>query len=267
MMPDDFEETHNQVREQFGRTAAAYVSSPIHAQGDDLSQMVALAEALHAGKMSEKKVLDVATGGGHTALAFARSGAKVTATDLTPEMLAVSEAYISAQGVEGVAFAPAFAEALPFADATFDIVTCRIAAHHFADALRFVVESYRVLKLGGLLLLVDNIAPQAPELARLMNEIERRRDPSHVEAYSVAQWVGWFAKAGFDTLHLSRWQRNKDFSDWVARAGMTDAAQVGLEHDILTLTGIQKVYFCVHEREGRLESLAHEAMLLVGKKI
>lgn len=217
--------------------------------------------------MSEKKVLDVATGGGHTALAFARSGAKVTATDLTPEMLAVSEAYISAQGVEGVAFAPASAEALPFADATFDIVTCRIAAHHFADALRFVVESYRVLKLGGLLLLVDNIAPQAPELARLMNEIERRRDPSHVEAYSVAQWVGWFALAGLEAQHLSRWFRDKPYGDWTARAELPEGERAQLERDILGFSDAQKAYFRVRVGEAGLESLAHEAILLVGKKL
>lgn len=264
---DATHETHTRVREQFGRTAAAYVSSSIHAKGDDLSQMLAVAEAFHGGRVAGKTVLDVATGGGHTALAFARAGAQVTATDLTPEMLKVAEAFISEQEVQGVAFTLASAEALPFAGAAFDIVTCRIAAHHFAAPERFVAETSRVLKPGGLLLLVDNIAPQEPELARIMNTIERRRDPSHVEAYSVAQWVAWFAAAGLDTHYLSRWSRDKNFADWVVQAAMAEGASAELEQDILALKGAQRVYFRVREGADGLESLAHEAMLLVGQKL
>lgn len=79
------DETYRWVRSQFGRTAHAYVESVGHAQGAELSEMVALAGTLHPGAFAQKSVLDVATGGGHTALAFAGAGAQVTATDLTPE--------------------------------------------------------------------------------------------------------------------------------------------------------------------------------------
>ena len=175
---------HRRARAQFGRTAEAYIGSVVHAKGEELALMVELAAPLEG-----RQVLDIATGAGHTALAFARAGAEVIASDLTPEMLAVAESFISAQlPLPGqVSFREAGAEALPFADDRFDVVTCRIAAHHFADPVAFVQEVARVLRPGGLFLLVDNVAPQDPVLAEAMTRIDRERDPSHVEAYTVAR--------------------------------------------------------------------------------
>ena len=178
-------DTYSKVRAQFGKSAAGYVSSEGHAKGAELALMVDLAGTDIIGK----RVLDIATGGGHTALAFAKAGAEVTATDLTPKMLGAAEAFVAGEGYP-MTFTQAAAEALPFESASFDIVTCRIAAHHFADPKAFLRESARLLKAGGTFMLVDNIAPTPSELARVMNHIEKVRDPSHVEAYSVATWLG-----------------------------------------------------------------------------
>ena len=166
------ESIHNKVKEQFSKTASAYVTSSIHAKGDDLQLLLEL-----SGDVTHKSVLDIATGGGHTALAFAKAGARVTATDLTVPMLEKAQAFIESQGVSEVCFQEAKAEDLPFADDTFDRVTCRIAAHHFAEPQSFVNEVARVLKLGGQLLLVDNISPNDQELTKTMNHIEKTRDP------------------------------------------------------------------------------------------
>ena len=259
------DETYRRVRSQFGRTARAYVASPSHVQGAELEQMVGFA-ATSFGTLGGRRVLDIATGGGHTALAFARAGAQVTATDLTPEMLDAAQAFVHANGGEGVCFTAAAAENLPFADAGFDLVTCRIAAHHFADPECFVGEAARVLKPGGLLLLVDNIAPEEPGLAELMNAVERRRDPSHVMAYSVRQWVVWFAEAGLEVQHLSRWWTEKPFAAWLARAQTPPGVGEALMRDVLALPPAEKAYFRVREGAGGLESLAHEAALAVGQK-
>ncbi len=257
------ETVHEQVKAQFGKTAAAYVTSAGHAKGDELKLMVAL-----AGELRERRVLDVATGGGHTALAFARAGAEVTATDLTPDMLRAAKAFIAdaitnKDGALRFRLAPA--EKLPFEDAAFEVVTCRIAAHHFADPQAFVKEAARVLVPGGMLMLVDNVAPISPELAEAMNRIERERDPSHVEAYSVPRWVAWLAGAGLEPVHLSRWETHKPFEAWLARAQTPEDAGRALETYVLGLPASFRDYFRVKAEGSRLVSLAHEAALLVAR--
>ena len=265
LYPMTQDETYRRVQAQFGRTADAYVESTGHAKGAELTKIVTLAGSL-LGSLQGKKALDVATGGGHTALAFARVGAAVTATDLTPEMLAAARTFVQANGGEAVQFAAAAAEALPFEAETFDLVSCRIAAHHFADPKKFVQEAARVLRLGGPLLLVDNVSPEDAALAAIMNEIERRRDPSHVWAYTVRQWVVWLADAGLDVQHLSRWWVYKPYWEWLERAQTPKAAGAALAGDILKLPPAQKAYLQVEESDGGLESLAHEAVLFVGQK-
>src|SRR5688572_29608912 len=126
---------YRKVQEQFGATAQSYVESPRHRSGPDLVRLVELAEC-----RPDDRALDIATGGGHTALALAPHVAHVVASDLTPKMLEAAEAFIREQGVENVSFEQAAAEALPFDDASFDIVTCRIAPHHFADVRAFCRE-------------------------------------------------------------------------------------------------------------------------------
>ncbi|MBL8129330.1 MAG: methyltransferase domain-containing protein, partial [Chloroflexia bacterium] len=100
------------VQEQFGPVAAAYVTSAVHAGGPDLEAMVA------AGNLQgTERVLDVATGAGHTAIAFARQAAEVTAFDLTAAMLATAQELAAAQGVTNIAFVAGDAGHLPFPDA------------------------------------------------------------------------------------------------------------------------------------------------------
>ena len=250
----------DKVKAQFGKTAQNYVTSSIHAKGDDLRVMLEL-----AGDVAGKKVLDVATGGGHTALTFARAGAEVTAVDLTPEMLAAAEENVREQGLNAVTFKEANAEDLPFEDASFDIVTCRIAPHHFARPEGFVQEVARVLKPGGDFLLVDNIAPLDAELAAAMNHIEKVRDPSHVEAYSLKTWTDWLSRVGMELHHLTRFYRDKDFAAWL---GYAEAEGVWgkLEAYVSSLPENHKRYLKVVEEEGRLKSLSHEVALILAKK-
>jgi ubiquinone/menaquinone biosynthesis C-methylase UbiE len=262
---DDRDEAaiHRQAKAHFAKTAAGYVSSALHARGDDLALLVA-----QAGEIAGLRALDVATGGGHTALALARAGAEVVATDLTPAMLEQASALIARElGVaERVSFVEAAAEALPFEDEAFDLVTCRIAAHHFAAPQRFVREAARVLKPGGKLLLIDNVSPEAPELAAALNRLEKLRDASHVEAYPVSRWIGWLAEAGFDLVHLARWWVGKDASAWLARAGADEAAKATFEAAVRELSPRVQAYLGAEWRGGRLKHLRHEAALLVTRK-
>ena len=142
-------------QKRFGQFAEGYVTSQSHAKGYDLDRLVEI-----ANPQTDWLVLDIATGGGHTALKFAPYVRQVIATDITPRMLSAAEKFICDKGVTNVAFEPADAEDLPFEDPVFDLVTCRIAPHHFPDCARFVQEGSRVLKPGGQLLVQDHLLPE-----------------------------------------------------------------------------------------------------------
>jgi ubiquinone/menaquinone biosynthesis C-methylase UbiE len=255
------EDIHAKVKAQFSTTAQAYVTSNVHAKGDELKLLLEL-----AGDVKNKRVLDIATGGGHTALAFAKVGAVVTATDLTPAMLETAQTFITSQGVDSISYQEAKAEALPFDEGVFDIVTCRIAAHHFAEPEKFVAEVARVLKSDGMFLLVDNISLHDDTLATVMNYIEKTRDPSHVYAYSVPTWVDWLTKAGLELHHLTRFKRSKNFPYWTSYAKTPEAVVKELEQYILNLPQAQQTYFEITTKEGRLETISHEVIVVRAKK-
>lgn len=254
------------TREQFAKSAEAYRDSEIHARGDDLAVMVDWATRAFGG-LDGRAVLDVATGAGHTALAFARAGAVVAALDVTPAMLDVAADLVATELSAGtVAFHLGRAESLPFENATFDVVACRIAGHHFEAPRTFLAEAARVLRRDGRLLLVDNIAPEAAPWDEAMNHIERLRDPSHVRAYTVRHWIVCVTEAGLAPERLDRWHRSKDFRNWVERSRTPPEVVRELQAYILDLPEAAQRYFLVAAAGGQVQRLAHEAMLLAARK-
>src|SRR5262245_46973910 len=194
--------TKSLVQQQFGAHAAAYATSAVHAKGASLGRLVELMRP-----KADWRALDIATGAGHTAAAFAPHVAHVIASDITEEMLGEAKKLAVAKSLGNMETAAADAEALPFADARFDLVTCRIAAHHFPDVGRFVTEVRRVLKPGGTFALVDNISPddastpgfteaELRDAAFAYNSFEKLRDPSHGRCLGLAEWGGVIAAAG-----------------------------------------------------------------------
>lgn len=199
-------------RARFGAFAQRYVTSQTHAQGEELERLIAIAQP-ERGWLA----LDVATGGGHTALRFAPWVRQVIATDLTARMLEAARTHIRAQGVDNVTFGLADAQDLPFRDQAFDLVTCRIAPHHFADCARFLREGARVLAPGGLLLVQDHLLPEDPIAARQVDAFERLRDPSHVGAYAESEWVALFRRAGLVVEHTEPLVKEHTFLPWAER--------------------------------------------------
>jgi SAM-dependent methyltransferase len=134
------------------------------------------------------RALDVATGGGHTALFLARQGWRVTAGDISTKMLENARRLVEEAGLslETKLFP---AEEMPFADRTFDLVTVRVAPHHFSSPPRFIAEVARVLRPGGHFLLIDGSLPDdVPSADAWLNEVEKWRDPSHERLLSRAAW-------------------------------------------------------------------------------
>ena len=103
-------------------------------------------------------------------------------------MLHAARGLLRERGVANATFVAGDVATLPFADGSFDLVTCRLAAHHFADLGPAVREVQRVLRSGGSLLVVDILGHDDAELAEFITTVERRRDPSHVRAYRAVEW-------------------------------------------------------------------------------
>lgn len=244
-----------QVQRQFAQNARHYVTSPLHAAGADLALLVSAAEA-----SGGSEALDVATGGGHVANALAPLFRRVVACDLTRDMLTEAAEFIRGNGHENVEFVQGDAEKLPFADGAFDLVTCRIAAHHFPDVPAFVNESLRVLKPGGKLLLIDNTAPEQDRFDRFYNEVEKDRDPSHVRAWKKSEWIRVLETTGFRLEAMVRFSKPFTFRDWCARASVPEERAVLLSRKLAGAPQDMRDYFAIRtDDEGNVISFMGEA--------
>jgi ubiquinone/menaquinone biosynthesis C-methylase UbiE len=110
----------------------------------------ALAQA--AGVQAGDTLLDLGSGAGDPALTFAElvgPTGRVVATDLVEAMVEACRENVLTRGVKNVESRQADAQALPFADETFDRVTSKLGAMYFADLQRSLTEIHRVLRPGG----------------------------------------------------------------------------------------------------------------------
>ncbi|HVE63294.1 MAG TPA: class I SAM-dependent methyltransferase [Mycobacteriales bacterium] len=215
MSEEDLLSAQQRNRAQYARVASAYAVSASHAGGAELSWFAARATSVAPGL-----AVDVACGGGFSTRALIAAGHRVLATDLTPESVLAAR-----QSTDGAAlgWVAGSAERLPVSTAAVQLVSCRIAAHHFGDVARFVDEVTRVLTPGGMLLLVDTTVPEDDELARWLDEVERLRDPSHGQSWSPARWhaVCAGARLRVDETQLTR--KRHELEPWLARAGCVGA--------------------------------------------
>ena len=174
----------------WSQRADAFRESATHREGPDLDLLVEWCEPAR-----DVKVLDVATGGGHVARRLREEGATVITVDRAPGMRpdVVSTA-----------------EELPFADGAFDVVTCRIAAHHFPDIRRAIAEMARVTQ--GLVVIEDNVF-----VGEDVEAAERLRDPTHVRCYSEDEWKEMLTEAGLEVEQLMHFERRTNVGEWLAR--------------------------------------------------
>ena len=181
--------------------AEAYRQSKTHAHGEDLDLVV---EWCAPGP--GRKVLDVATGGGHVVRRLREQGAEVVTTDSSPGMRpdVISRA-----------------EDLPFADGSFDCVVSRIAPHHFGDIAKAVGEMARVS--NDVVAIEDTLYSSDRH-----EEAEKLRDPTHVRNYTEDEWVELLTNAGLEVEQRQLFEKVHPLEEWLARTGCEgdDAARV-----------------------------------------
>ena len=205
--------SHQQVvTEQFGSTAAAYLTSSVHAQGADLQELAQIAASIPGAR-----VLDLGSGGGHASFAVAPVVEKVIAYDLSEEMLNVVASAAAGRGLGNLAVRQGSADRLDFPDASFDLICTRFSAHHWRQLPQALNEVFRVLKPGGRFIVIDTAAPADVLADTYVQAIELLRDTSHVRNVSLNSWRKLLRGAGFAIASDKTWKLRLEFDSWVAR--------------------------------------------------
>jgi len=186
---------HNDViRESFTTQAQAFAGNPWVTDEKRIRRLVAAAHLT-----GNERVLDIATGPGYIAEAFAGPTREVVGVDLTDAMLAIAKERTKERGISNVSFRAADAQNLPFENGAFDVVVCRLALHHLLKPLQVLGEMTRVCRAGGTVLVEDIYASEHPERAAYQDRWETLRDPSHVHTLALSELLQLFRDAGLET--------------------------------------------------------------------
>lgn len=185
---------HNDViRESFTTQAQAFAANPWVTDEERIRRLVAAAHLT-----GTERVLDIATGPGYIAEAFAGAAREVIGVDLTDAMLAIAKERTVERGVSNVSFRAADAENLPFENGAFDVVVCRLTLHHLLKPLQVLSEMARVCRAGGTVLVEDIYASEHPERAAYQDRWEILRDPSHVRTLAITDLLQLFRDVGLE---------------------------------------------------------------------
>lgn len=209
---------HDIAESQFGARADAYVTSAVHAVGEDLDRVERIAAHYPAAR-----ALDLGTGGGHIAYRIAPHVASVVACDLSAGMLSAVAAEAARRGIGNITTRQAPAERLPFADAAFDFLACRMTTHHWQDMDAGLREARRVLTADAPAIFIDVVSPAHPMLDTHLQAVELLRDTSHVRDYRMDEWTSALGRAGFVVQAAHVHDLRLSFASWVERMRTPDA--------------------------------------------
>ena len=241
------------AQQMFGPQAGVYAESKVHisddslesvqkltnpalrqAQGDGAQQAQgdqAQAQGAVGSGAPYRWAVDIGTGAGFTAFAMAEVSERVIASDITQPMLRQAGRISGERGLPNVGLVQNAAEALPFADASLDLITSRKAAHHFRDFEAALDEAQRALRPGGSLVMADTVAPEDDALARWQNDVELRRDFSHVEDRKISVIKRMLADRGFEVVGSEDERVYLWFNDWVMRTRVPEDEAAALRRE------------------------------------
>jgi SAM-dependent methyltransferase len=201
------------ILDQFTRQAQLFsTAAPI--TSESALQMIVRAARPGPGDT----MLDIACGGGLVVCAFAPHVKHATGFDMTPAMLDQAKKLAGEKGLANVAWRQGDATALPYADASFDIVTTRFSFHHFRDPLAVLREMVRVCAPGGRVLVIDSYASENKAKAVEFNRLELLRDPSHVRNLALSEHKALFAAIGLGEPQTSFYELGSTVNNLLARS-------------------------------------------------
>ncbi len=246
----DLNDIQRSAQQQFDRQSGRYGKDHILADTSDVAEII--------GRVKGNRALDVATGAGHTGLYLAGlaplgagQGWEVTFADISAGMLNKASAAAAERGL-CVQTRQHTAESMPYPDATFDLVTCRVAPHHFSSVENFVRESARVIRQGGSFVVIDgSVEDDQSEAEEWIHQVEKLRDPSHVRFITPRQWTRMCEAAGLRVLVCELHPFKQPDLNWyldVANTSPENRAKIfELVH---TTPASARQFFCLTEESG-----------------
>jgi len=247
------------ARKQFDRTAASYAVSRAHSNSRSLAFLKEF-----AGDRRYRIAIDIATGPGFAAFALADQCDEMIATDISKGMLQQVQKLAFQRRIGHVERSFADAHALPFRDASLDLVTCRTAPHHFASIPKFLSEVRRVLVNSGVFLMVDTTTSEF-ELPRIWHQnMELRRDRSHVAAPPPSVWRREFVQAGFRVVEEKLTTVDMEFNDWVLRSNTAEEEVEAMRNDWRNIDEKISVEYSVKDRGNGDYSFSWPVIVLKG---
>lgn len=251
------------VQKQFTKTVVEFARLAQRDTPEILSEHVAFGRP-QAGDVT----LDVCCGPGALTLALAPRVCFARGVDLTEAMLREAAASAREQGAQNVAFDCADAEALPYSDGAFDLVTCRYAFHHMTKPVLVLREMRRVAKAQGRLMLIDSLAPEIDSKFDLHNQIEKLRDPSHTATLRLTTLLEMFEGEGLEIERQAMRRRNRSFNVWMKRAGLSAQSKAYLQVRKLMEGSVERdrAGFAPKLKGDDIEIVHNEGMFLLGRK-
>ena len=232
------------AQRMFGPAAGVYAESKVHIRDDSLDTVQRLTgPGFIDGTTPYRWAVDIGTGAGFTAFAMAEVSDNVMASDITRPMLEQARRISGERGLPNVGVVQNAAESLPFADGSLDLITSRKAAHHFRDFEASLDEARRVLRPGGSLVIADTVA-------QWQNDIELRRDFSHVEDRKISVIRRMLADRGFEVVGSEDERVYLWFNDWVMRTRVPEDEVAALRREFLEGPSEVREAFQVNEPEA-----------------
>ena len=198
------------VRKRFGETAALIAENQDRRTAETSERLRRL-----LAPSGEERALDVGTGAGEIALALAPFVREVIGIDIVPELLAEGRKRAPAN----VELLEADATALPFDLGSFDIVATARTLHHVPRPELVLAEMNRVLRAGGTMVVIDQLAPGDPLAAIELNAFEHARDPSTTRVLADVDLRGLFDANNLVLQHAEIVREDRDLDRYLDLAG------------------------------------------------
>lgn len=248
------------IQDQFGRQAELFARAPaLHA--DAVLDLMVEAAQPRPGDVA----LDVACGPGTVVASLAPHVRSAIGLDATAEMLRQARDLAAERALTNVGWHLGDVYRLPFANAAFDVVSCRFAFHHFEHPARALAEMIRVCRDGGRIVLCDGVAADDPAKAEAFNRMERYRDPSTVAFRPLAFLLGLFADAGLAVAATRVFQVPAELERLIALSFPVDDDRDGLRRMIEASVDGDGMGMDARREAGTVK-LAYPSVVLAARK-